>query len=365
VNPAERAVRHIDRAQQGFAPAAFTFGVIKKFGDDRAGSLAALIAYYIFLTMFPLLLLLFTILGIVAGHNEHLARSVENSALRQFPVIGNELGTNIHALHANSTLGLVIGAVGLIWGSQGAIQAGQYAMAEVWNVPNIVRPNFWARLVRTLMMMGVLGAFLLLSTAASGFSSFAGTSWFAHVGAVVLALGLNIALYVFAFRVLTPKIIDHRWLVLGSVVGGVGLTVLQSLGTTLIAHELRHMSPIYGTFAVILGFIAWVFLGAQMTLYVAELNVVQVRRLWPRSIVQPPLTDADVRVLEAIGRQGRRRPEQRVSVSFFHARGQPEDGGPEVPSIADAEPVADPMAEVLAPSADLHEDPDAPRAGAS
>jgi len=63
MNPVERVVRRIDGFQQSHRPLALGFGVIKKFGDDRAGSLAALIAYYGFLAVFPLLLLLTTILG--------------------------------------------------------------------------------------------------------------------------------------------------------------------------------------------------------------------------------------------------------------------------------------------------------------
>jgi YihY family inner membrane protein len=332
MNPIERVARRIDRAQQGFTPAAFVFGVVKKFGDDRAGSLAALIAYYGFLSLFPLLLLLFTILGIVAHHNQAFANSVEHSALSQFPVIGNQLKTNIHALHRNSALGLTVGILGLLWGSQAAIQAAQYAMAEVWNVPGVVRPSFWARLVRTLVMMVTLGVFLLLSTAAAGFASFTGKEpQLAQAGSVVLSLALNVLLYVVAFRVLTPKQIGHRGLVPGAVLGGIGWTALQYTGTLLLDHTLRHTSQVYGFFAIVLGLVAWIYLGAQMTLYVAEVNVVKARHLWPRGMVQPPLTEADRRVLAAISKQGERRPEQHVSVRFHHdAEGEGPDGrGPQ------------------------------------
>lgn len=360
MNPVERAVRRLDHFQQHFGPAAFVFGVIKKFGDDRAGQLAALIAYYGFVSIFPLLLLLFTVLGIVAEHNPHLATQIETSALRQFPVIGDELGQNIHALNSHSTIGLLIGVLGLIWGSQGAIQAGQFAMAEVWNVPNVVRPNFFARLARTLLMMVALGAFLVASSFASGFPKFAGTSPMAQLASHLVALVLNVALYVVAFRLLTPKTIGHRALMPGAVLGGIGLTILQFLAATLIAHSLQRMSPIYGTFAVILGFLAWVYLGAQMTLYVAEVNVVTARRLWPRSIVQPPLTDADKRVLEALGQQGRRLKGQRVRVRFSPEHNRAGDHTA-IPTLVD-EAVAHPDASA-APRRnrdELREDPAAP-----
>ena len=336
MNPLERAVRAVDQAQQRFGPAAFVFGVIKKFGDDRAGSLAALIAYYGFLSVFPLLLLLFTILSFVALHNQGFANRVEHSALQQFPVIGNKIGENIHALNRNSTLGLVIGILWLIWGAQGAIQAGQYAMAEVWNVPGLVRPNFWARLLRTLLMMGVLGVFLVASTAAAAFTSFNGShrELLAKVGAVLVATVLNVALYVVAFRVLTPKTVESPRLVPGAVLGGLGWTVLQFLGAVVVNHTWRNTSQVYGFFAVVLSLIAFIYLGAQMTLYVAEANVVRARRLWPRSIVQPPLTEADERVLRDIAQQGLRRPEQQLRVRFDRdaaGAGPPADGGRPAP----------------------------------
>ncbi len=355
MNPIERLVHRVDRAQRHFGPAAYVFGVVKKFGDDRAGQLAALIAYYGFLSVFPLLLLLFTILGLVAQHNPQLAGRIETSALRQFPVIGDELGKNIHSLGSHSTLGLAIGILGLIWGSQGAIQAGQFAMAEVWNVPNVIRPNFFARLARTLLMMAALGVFLLASTFASGFSKFAGSSSGDQVGAHAVALVLNVVLYAAAFRLLTPKSVGTRPLLPGAALGGAGLTALQYLGATLMAHSLARMSPIYGTFAVVLGFLAWVYLGAQMTLYVAEVNVVTARRLWPRSITEP-LTEADRRVLEALGQQGRRHREQRVRVRFASAPAvaAPQTSLPE--AVRDAEPRPDPGARSPDPGA-LDPDP--------
>ena len=87
----EHGVRRIDAWQQRHRSAAFAFGVIKKSGDDRAGSLAALIAYYGFLALFPLLLLLTTAVGFVLEHHPAAARSVLNSALADFPIIGDQL----------------------------------------------------------------------------------------------------------------------------------------------------------------------------------------------------------------------------------------------------------------------------------
>jgi YihY family inner membrane protein len=325
MNVIERAVRRVDRAQQGFGPAAFAFGVVKKFGDDRGGSLAALVTYYGFVSLFPLLLLLFTILALVVGGNTSFARSVEHSALANFPVVGSTLRRNITVVHRNSVPGLVISLVILVWGAQGAIQSGQFAMAQVWNVPGVVRPNFWVRLVRTLVMVGFLGIFLVLGTAAAAFASFAhGWGPVAKAGGVVLSLVLNVFLYVAAFRILTPKQVGTRVLLPGAVLGGIAWTVLQFAGTLIVGHSLHNNKDIYGVFASVLALIAWIYLGAQMTMYAAEVNVVKARRLWPRAMVQPPLTDADRRVLAAISQQAVRRPEERVHITFHPLEGEPD-----------------------------------------
>jgi YihY family inner membrane protein len=328
MNLAMRLVRRVDRAQQGFGPAAFAFGVVKKFGDDRAGSLAALVAFYGFLSLFPLLLLLVTVLGIVAGGDRGLRNRIEGSALSQFPVIGDKLHASIGALHDNSGIGLAIGMVGLLWGSQRAVNAAQYAMAQVWNVPAVSRPSYWARMARTYLMIGALGVFLLLGTVAAGFAGFAGhRPLVARMAGLAVSLVLNVLLYVVAFRVLTPPSVDTRSLAPGAALGGIAWTALQYGGSLLVDHTLRHASQVYGFFAIVLGLIAWIYLGAQVTMYTAEMNVVTTRRLWPRSMVQSTLTDADRRVLTAISQQHVHRPGQRVVVEFDDVPPGPVDEG--------------------------------------
>jgi uncharacterized BrkB/YihY/UPF0761 family membrane protein len=127
---------------------------------------------------------------------------------------------------------------------------------------------------------------------------------------------VNIATYFGAFRVLTAKAVPSRHLVPGAVVGGIAWTILQAVGGYLIGHDLKNDSTTYGTFGVVLGLVAFIYLGSQITIYAAELNAVLARHLWPRGLVQPPLTEADHRSLALQATQNRRRPEQQVSVDF-------------------------------------------------
>ena len=119
----------------------------------------------------------------------------------------------------------------------------------------------------------------------------------------------------------------------GAAVGALGWSVLQSLGVSIIGHQLERANLVYGVFAVVIVLLGWLYLSSQLVLYAAEINVVLARRLWPRSMLQPPLTEPDRRVLTALARAEERRPEQRVHVTFL-----PEAGDGEDPPAGDGAP---------------------------
>jgi YihY family inner membrane protein len=314
VNPVERFIRGIDGWQQRTRGVNVVFAVIKKFGDDRGSSLAAMLAFYGLLALFPLLLVLTTILGFIG--NQRLESGVVGSTLSQFPVYGQQIGHNVSHPLQGSTIGLTVGLLGLLYGSLGVAQAGQHAMAQIWNVPGVVRPGFVPRLVRSLLLFGAMGAGMAASAVVSGVITGSGRGIAERLLAVLAAATLNVGLYCVVFRLLTPRQIATRHLAAGAAAGGIGYTILTTGGTALIQHQLRHAQAVYGQYGFILGLIGWLYLVSTVTLYAAEANVVVTRRLWPRSIVQPPLTDADRRVLSDIAQQEERRPEESVDVGF-------------------------------------------------
>src|SRR5262249_47717504 len=191
MHPAERLVRWVDAFQQRHRLPGFVFGVVKKFGDDRAGSLAALLAYYGFLAVFPLLLLAVTVLGFVAQHNRDFQQRLVDSALAEFPVIGDQIGRDVTSPRGNG-LGLVISLIGLAWGALGFTQAGQHAMAQVWNVPGVDRPGFFPRLARGVSIIGVLGLGTVATSTFSGFGVFNSTSLALRGLTLVMATVLNV-----------------------------------------------------------------------------------------------------------------------------------------------------------------------------
>jgi YihY family inner membrane protein len=316
VNIIERFARSIDGAQRRTKVVSVIFGVMKKFGDDNAGTLVGSLAATAFGSIFPLLLLLFTVLGLVLNSHSGLRADVLHSTLRQFPIIGNDLGNNIKALHRDSPIGLTVGIVGLAWGSLGLAQNGIFTMEQIWNVPGVDRPNYLKRLGRSIVFLLVLGVGLLVSTfLAAAVPTARGALGWAIAGAVASAV-VNFGEYLFAFRVLTPARVSVRQLAPGAALAGIVWTVLQALGGFVVGRYLKNDNAVYGLFGIVLGLYAWVYLMTEVTVYAAELNVVLANHLWPRSMVQPPLTDADRRSLAAQAVQNRRRPEQRVEVSF-------------------------------------------------
>ncbi|HEY6698011.1 MAG TPA: YihY/virulence factor BrkB family protein [Acidimicrobiales bacterium] len=315
MNPLERAVWAVDKYQQRHTPLAFVVAVVRKFGDDRGGTLATSLTYSAFVAVFPLLLLFVTILGFVLGSNQDADDAVLRSALVEFPILGDQLVSSLRPLRG-SGFALAVGLVGLAWGGFGVTQAAQHAMAEVWNVPGVLRPNFVVRIARGVVVLGIGGLGLVATSALASVSTFTGELTAARLAAGAAAALLNVFLFVAAFRMTTVRTIATRQLLAGAAIGGLAWTLLQALGGYLVSHQLRNSSEVYGFFATVLGLLSWIFLGTRVVLYAAEANVVLARRLWPRSLVQPPLTPADKQALADIVRQEERRPEESVDVSF-------------------------------------------------
>ncbi|MBA2576542.1 MAG: YihY/virulence factor BrkB family protein [Euzebyaceae bacterium] len=313
MNPVERALRAVDGLQQRHSALGLPFGVVKKFGDDQAGSHAALIAYYGFFSLFPLLLVGVTVLGFALRDNPAFEQRVLDSVLAQLPIIGGDI--QVRALTGGG-LSLALGIAGTLWGGLGVTQHAQNAMNAVWNVPRKQRPNFWLRLARGLGLLVLLGGGAIASTVLAGLATAEGASAVGRALPLAASLLVNLALFLLAFQVLTAIGLPWRRLVPGTVVAAVGWVVLQSVGGYYVNRQLADASQVYGTFGLVIGLLSWLYLTAQLVLYAAELNVVLARRLWPRSLLQPPLTEADRRVLADLAMVEERRPEQSIAVTF-------------------------------------------------
>ena len=299
MNKAKRALRAADELQQRHAWLAVPVAVWKKFGDDQAGNLAMLVAWFAFVAIFPLMLVLVTVLDIVLGSHQGLRDDLLKSALSQYPLIGQQL-SRIGPLH-QSPLALVVGLLGTFLGARSVANAMQNALNTAWEIPYDRRPGFPWSWLRSFGMIVVIGLGLIGTTVLSTMAGGAGhllSGFGAKVAALAVSLVLSVGLFWVTFRLGTVSGIGWRQHRLGAVVAGVTWQVLQSVSGYFISHQLAHASPVYGTFAVVIGLIAWLFLEAELTLYAVQVNVVWTYRLWPRSLAPPPYTEADRRAFQ-------------------------------------------------------------------
>jgi YihY family inner membrane protein len=310
-----RPVRAFDTVQQRHRWLAIPMAVVKKFGDDHGGNLAALVAYYAFFSLFPLLLVLVTILGYVLQGDPATQNSIKSSVLAQFPIIGSDISKNIHELHGH-VFALVIGLVTSLLAGLGVTQAAQNAFDTVWAVPFKDRPDFLRSRLRGLLLLVSLGALFIIATLASGLVTGGLGGPLAKVGGIVLSFALNVGLFMAAFRLLTSKTVGTHCLWPGVVLAAVAWTGLQVLGGIYIGHVFKHSTSTYGFFGIVIALLVWLHLGAQITLYAAEVNVVVSRRLWPRSLLGPPSSKADERTLTALAKVEERHDTEKVDVEF-------------------------------------------------
>jgi YihY family inner membrane protein len=311
----ERQVRRADRFQQRHGAIGFPLAVMQKFGNDQASGKAALMAYYGLFALFPLLLLLVTGLGFALSGQPQLRASLLNSALRNIPVIGMQLRSDVHPL-TGSVPALVIGIIGAIYGAVGLGLAAQNAMNTVWNIPFVFWPNIWLRYLRTLGVIGLLGLSALTSAACAVIATAAHLGLDGRLAAVAASLLLDLGLFLLAFLLLTAEPLRIRDVAQGAAIATVLWQALQYVGTWYVTRELQRAAPTYGFFAVAITLLLWLFLGAQLTLWAAEINVVRRYRLWPRSLTQPPLTEADRRVFKRLAQMEVRRPEVMITTKF-------------------------------------------------
>ena len=277
----KRPLRRFDGFQRRRPALALPLAVVKKFSDDEGGSMVSLIAYRGFFSLFPLLLLLTTVLGYLLAGDPELRRSVLDSTLSQFPVIGEQLRGNELT---GSGIALAVGIVGSLWAGLAVVLETQLTFERVWGVPREERRGFVAARLRAVALLVLLGGLSVLSTVASGLAA-GGSDWLGPAPGIALSTVLNLVLFGAVFHLLTPPVVGFRALLPGIVIAAVGWQLLQLVGGYYVSHQVRNATPVYGTFALVIGLLAWIHLGALFTVLGAEANVVRKRRLWPRSLL--------------------------------------------------------------------------------
>jgi uncharacterized BrkB/YihY/UPF0761 family membrane protein len=324
-----RVIAWADRLQRRHGVLGFPYAVVKKYGDDAGGREAALITYYGFLSIFPLLLLGVAVLSrVLANHpglRERLVTATVPPALRS---------TVEHALATlpTSTIPLVVGLIGLLFSGTGVVFSVYQTLNHVAAVPHRLRAPFFSRYVRVFVMV----ATLLLGGLAVGALTVVATALPGQPGVQRAAAALGAALVVFGVLLLSARLLlvrpaPVRAIWPGAVLGAAVVTVILNVGAPLLARLVTKAGPVYGSFATVAGMFALLYLVGQALVYAAEIAAVSYARLWPRAVDLNRPTAADVRVLALLAREQERIPAARVKF-YLAARGSTSgpDGSPSV-----------------------------------
>lgn len=302
----------VDDFQRSFAPLAVLNAVLKKFGDDRGSMLAKLIAYNGFFSMFPLLLASVSVLGILLRDDPELRQRMIDSTLSSIPVLGTDLSAT-SGLPGGGFV-LLVSILLAFWAGLGLLNMIAEVLNVVWNVPRFDRPGWVPRHLRA----AVAALVIVVCAGVSGVGNYVlGTSmanpWRSIIGAVFPLLA-GAAASLLLHRTLCKRRFTLGNLLPAAIGTALGWWGLFSLGNFYFNRVVRNASDTYGAFAVVLGLLSWSYLLAMMFVYATELAAVLTDRLWPRSLTDRNLSDADQRALAIAARTQMKTRDFEVSV---------------------------------------------------
>ena len=320
-----RIITWADRLQRQHGVLGFPYAVVKKYGDDEGGRQAALITYYGFLSIFPLLLLGVAVLSRVLADHPDLRRrliaAIVPPTLR--PTIEHSLAT----LPA-STIPFVAGLIGLLFSGTGVVFSVYQTLNHVAAVRHRCRASFVSRYVRVFVVL----ATLMIGALAVGVLTVVATALPGQPAVQRAAAVLGSALVVFAVLLLGAKVLlarpaPVRALWPGAIVGAAAVTVVLNVGAPLLARLVTKAGPVYGSFATVAGIFALLYLVGRALVYAAEVAAVRYARLWPRALDLTRPTAADARALALLAREQERIPAARIQFRLAAPGSPPVPGG--------------------------------------
>lgn len=282
----------VDHLQRRFPVLGFPVAVIYKFFDDLGGYLAALLTYYSFISLFPAMLLASTVLSLVLRGHPAWQQQLLNSALADFPVVGDQLKAP-EALNGGVG-GIVIGALGALYGALGAAQALQYAANTVWQVPRNSRPNPLHSRARSFVLMVTLGFGLIATTVLGIVLDRTLPATYGSILQLVLGVALSTVVFLGAYQMAAASSLRLSDIWVGSLMTALGWELLKRYGASYVDTVVRHASAVNGVFAFVIGLLAFIYAVAVLLVVALEVDVVRRRRLYPRSLLTPFTDDVDL-----------------------------------------------------------------------
>ena len=287
---AQPGIGRIDAFQREHSIIGFPIAVIYKYFDDQGPYLAAIISYYAFIAIFPLLLISTSILGFLLQDDPQLRDRLLDSALSQFPIVGDALGRP-NGL-SGSTSAIVVGSLAALYGSMGLGQASQNAANIAWSVPRNSRANPFLLRVRSIFFLAASGIGILLiaviTTVLSNSDQIGvAVSKELTIGIKIVGFLLSVVVFGALFRLVSGGRGSWRSVMPGAATTALMWQVLQVGGQSFVENVINKANSMNSTFALVLGLMAFIFLSAVMAVLGLEVTVVTARKLYPRALLTP------------------------------------------------------------------------------
>ena len=281
----DERVAKADEIQKKHRVAGFTYAVVKKYSDDRGGHLAALLTYYGFLSIFPLLLVSSAIIQILSFSDDELRTKIINYATQYFPILGEHLQTQLHNLASTKAV-LIVSILITLWGAKGIADIFQFSLNQVWDVPHPERPGFAKRSLKSIGIIFLAGGGFIVAAFLSGYAAGINQDIIFRVISILISISVLFCVFwaLFKWGLAGPKNYKEQALVRSAIVAAIGIQFLQIVGGYVVTRQLKHLNLFYGSFGITLALLFWIYLQAQVVIYAAEVGSVYDKRKWPRDL---------------------------------------------------------------------------------
>lgn len=306
--------RMLDRLQANHGIIAFTYAAFKKYADDEGSRLAALLAYYTFMSLFPLAIAGFAVLNtILVGNQAFVDQLVAD-------IVPPEYQAQVISAYESLPSGgaaLAVALLGLVLAGTAGVFS-MYAMVnQVFCVPYRYRYGFGPRYARVLLMVVLMGLGVLVVTVGSALVvNLTGYAFAQRAAASLLLWLVASALLYAAATFLTRRPLTFREVGLGAGLGGLAMTTLIGLGSALLGQFITSSSAVYGVFGTVVGIFSVLFLVSNAIVFSFEISVVRAWQLWPRGVDINLLFPADERAYALLTLMDERMPSQRNGLMF-------------------------------------------------
>ncbi|MFN2587180.1 MAG: YihY/virulence factor BrkB family protein [Actinomycetota bacterium] len=273
--PAEAKLR-VEKARASHGAVDVAVRTFKRFSEDDCGFYAAALTYYVFFSIFPLLIFAAAVLGLVSEVFPGVREDLLERGFGSFPLVGE--------LITPSTLDDLEGAAGrlallsivlALYSGSGAIVALAHALNKIHRVED--EGNLLGKRLAALKWLVVFAVTLLGSLVVAGWARFAPGA-LADVLGYALGLGLNVAIFATAFKFLPHFRRSFREVMPGALIAGAIFELLKYFGTVYLDRGAAARSATFGAFATAAGLLVASYLLAQITLLAAEVNAVLAER---------------------------------------------------------------------------------------